>query len=157
MAGTENRGLAGPFDAAGDLHLIKLAVGCPTPEALVARQVERRAREGALFHWTRMMPRRREALLAGGSIYWVIRGQVRLRQRLLGLESLEAEGSGRRRTRLELDADLVPTEARAWRVFQGWRYLSAAEAPPDLGARPPGGLEDMPEAMWRDLRSLGLL
>ncbi len=143
--------------ALGDVHLIKLAVGCATPEALARRQAERRARQGTLYHWTRMMPRRREALLDGGSIYWVIRGQVRLRQRLLGIESLRDEADGRRRSCLELDPLLVPTEGRAWRIFQGWRYLAAAEAPRDLGQRPAAGLEDMPEALWRELRGLGLL
>jgi len=45
---------------------------------------------------------------------------------------------------------------RPWRPFQGWRYLTPADAPPDA-ARGAGGIAAMPERMLAELRALGLL
>ena len=75
-------------------------------------------------------------MLAGGSIYWVIRGQIRVRQRVTGLHG-ERDEKGRAYCLIEVDPELVPTLWRPWRPFQGWRYLSPADAPPDA----PGGCE----------------
>jgi hypothetical protein len=142
------------------LHLMKLAVGCDTPEDLAARQAGILARERRLLHRTRQCPRRRAELLAGGSLYWVIRGRILLRQRVLGVEQLPPSGDGGRSTLFLLDPQLVSTEAKAQRPFQGWRYLSAAAAPRDLppfaaGERQCG--DAMPADMQAELRALGLL
>ena len=137
------------------LHLIKLSAGCGSPETLAAWQAERLARFGRLFHRTRMMPRRREELLDGGSIYWVIRGLVQLRQRLVGIEPfVDAEGD--RATLLLLDPELVRTVPERRRAFQGWRYLTAEDAPADLAASG-DDLPEMPARMLAELRALGLL
>jgi len=143
------------------LHLMKLAVGCETPEDLAARQNRILARDGQLRHWTRQCPRRQDELLAGGSLFWVIRGQILLRQRLLGVDVVPASESEGRSTVLLLDPRLQPTEAQAQRPFQGWRYLRQADAPADLDGGMDGGAaaenEAMPAALRAELRALGLL
>lgn len=142
----------------GALHLIKLSVGSQSIETLRAWQAERRRRFGRVFHRTRMMPRRAEALLDGGSIYWVIKGLVRCRQRLLGFESVSDEHGPA--TLLLLDPALVPTWPLPWRAFQGWRYLPVEQAPPDLERaldHVEGDVAEMPPEMLVELRQLGLL
>lgn len=143
------------------LHLLKLCVGVDSVDRL-RRSAERRAEESVRaggprqsWHDTRMTPRRRDELVDGGSLYWVIRGYVRARQRLLGIDEVP-DSQGRRMCRLRLDPRVVRVEPRAHRAFQGWRYLQATEAPPDLAVPAPGA-EDMPAEMLAELRGLGLL
>jgi hypothetical protein len=112
---------------------------------------------GASWVYTRNHPRRAEEVLAGGSIYWVIRGQVQVRQRVIGFRSGRDEKE-RACCLIEVDTVLVPTLWRPWRPFQGWRYLTVADAPGDA----PGGIAGMeqgamPERMLAELRALGLL
>ena len=102
-----------------------------------------------------MMPRRRNEVLDGGSIYWVVRGLVRARQRILDVEAV-TDREGRAMTALVLDPELIRTQARSQRAFQGWRYLSAEQAPPDLG-QVDEGLAEMPPEMLAELRALGLI
>jgi hypothetical protein len=137
------------------LNLIKLCVGVETITEL-EEWVEQRMRErGQHFHTTRMVPRRGEELTAGGSLYWVIKGQVACRQKLLAIEPFtDAEGIGR--CRLMLEPVVRPVTPRPCRAFQGWRYLSAKDAPADLGKRG-SGLGKMPERLRRELAELGLI
>ena len=137
------------------LNLIKLAVGADDLESVARFQARRRRELGRLLHFTRMMPRRREELLDGGSIYWVVRGLVRARQRILDIEAV-TDREGRAMTALLLDPELIRTEPRSQRAFQGWRYLSAEQAPPDLG-RAAEGVAEMPPEMLAELRALGLI
>lgn len=137
------------------LHLIKLSVGSEELADLEAFQARRRRELGRLIHFTRMMPRRRDELLEGGSIYWVIRGSVRARQRILDIEAV-SDSNGRPMTALILDPELVRTQPRGHRPFQGWRYLPEERAPADLGAEAEG-LAEMPPEMLAELRELGLL
>lgn len=137
------------------LNLIKLAVGAEDLESVARFQARRRRELGRLLHFTRMMPRRRDELLDGGSIYWVIRGLVRARQRILGIEAA-TDREGRAMTALVLDPELIRTEPRSQRAFQGWRYLTAEQAPRDLG-QAVDGLEEMPPDMIAELRALGLI
>lgn len=144
----------------GSLNLIKLAVGIEDVAHLAAVQ-DRRLAESAgaehgarLFHITRNVPRRSAELLDGGSIYWVIRGKIRMRQRILDIEE-DTNDEGRRYCRLILDPERVETEPRPHRAIQGWRYLPAESAPPDL-IPVPGG-EDIPAELAAELRELGLL
>jgi hypothetical protein len=102
-----------------------------------------------------MTPKRDAELLSGGSLYWVIKGQIAARQQLLAIEPFtDTDGIGR--CRLVLAPQLVPVLPRPYRAFQGWRYLAGADAPVDLGAET-GGLAEMPEALRLELRALGLL
>jgi len=137
------------------LHLIKLSVGTEDVDDLRAWHAERLRKTGAVYHQTRMCPRRTAELLDGGSIYWVIKGVVLCRQRLLDIVPA-VDGEGRRCVRLMLDPELVRTEPRAHRPFQGWRYLAPEDAPADLDSLG-AGAEDLPVEMAAELRSLGLL
>ena len=102
-----------------------------------------------------MRPKRAEDLLAGGSIYWVFRGTMLARQRLLGLEE-RIGADGITRCALILDRELVRVAALPRRPFQGWRYLQPKDAPPDL---PPGRAseEPLPPELVRELTEMGLL
>jgi len=104
---------------------------------------------------TRMTPKRAEELLDGGSLYWVIKGQIAARQRLTGLETF-VDSAGVRRCALQLADEIILVQPRPFRAFQGWRYLDAADAPPDLVSGS-GDLAEMPEDMRRELGDLGLI
>ena len=80
-----------------------------------------------------MWPRREKELLNGGSLYWVFKGVILARQRVLRLD--EQRGSdGILRCAIVFDPELVRTEAAQRRPFQGWRYLKPEDAPADLTA-----------------------
>jgi hypothetical protein len=133
--------------------MLKLAVGIGDLDELRRVRAARLKERGGNWVYTRNQPRRAEELLAGGSIYWVIRGQIRVRQRVLGFEPRRDE-NGRRYCLIVVDPQLVPTLYRAWRPFQGWRYLLPEDAPPD---RIGGAAEPPPAEMLAELRALGLL
>lgn len=142
------------------LHLLKLCVGVDSVGDLEnwIRHKLKAQRKGAPrehVHTTRMMPKRTAELLAGGSLYWVIRGEISCRQRLLAVRPV-ADGDDVRRCALALEPAVTLVEPRPYRAFQGWRYLAAKDAPRDLDRAAPGA-SDMPEAMRRELRDLGLL
>ena len=115
------------------LHLIKLSVGSESVASLAKWQATKAAqsKDGLPRHVTRMWPRRKAELLDGGSIYWVIRGFIRARQRIVRLDEADL-GDGVRRCAIVLDPALVSTATTPRRPFQGWRYLRAADAPVDL-------------------------
>lgn len=142
------------------LHLIKLCVGATSIadlEEWIAGRAATARTAGVAFeqvHVTRMVPTRRDEILDGGSLYWVIKGEVAARQRLLDLRTF-VDGDGVRRCALVLDPQVVRVEPRPSRPFQGWRYLAAKEAPCDLGSG--AGAAGLPEALSRELRDLGLL
>jgi hypothetical protein len=147
--------------ASGDgapLHLLKMAVGIADIDELRRVRAARIKQHGRSWVYTRNRPRRAEAVLAGGSIYWVIRGQIRVRQLITGLNS-ERDQKGRAYCQIEVDPQLVPTLWRPWRPFQGWRYLSPSDVPPDAPGGwqiPDGAAGAMPERLIAELRSLGL-
>ena len=143
------------------LHLIKLCVGCDSVEELQGwiderlRQKKRRREPQEHIHTTRMMPTRAEELLGGGSLYWVVRGELSCRQQLVDIRPfVDREGIGR--CQLVLHPKVVLVRPRSFRAFQGWRYLTAADAPADLDRAAPGS-RNMPEPLRRELRELGLL
>lgn len=141
------------------LHLIKLCVGCDSVEDLAEWIDEQLAKARAKGkpaerqHITRMVPSRREELLDGGSLYWVIRGSVQVRERILDIQPF-TDKEGIRRCRLVLDPKLVRTDWQPRRPFQGWRYLPAADAPVDLGKR---NSNDLPPELRAELAALGLM
>ena len=143
------------------LHLIKLCVGCDSISDLEEWIEENQAhyrRLGRAYeqtHTTRMVPKRMSELVGGGSLYWVIRGQVSCRQRLIAVRPFTDSG-GIGRCHLVLEPSVVPVEPRPCRPFQGWRYLDAKVAPCDLAGQA-GDLAEMPEGMRRALAELGLL
>jgi hypothetical protein len=143
------------------LHLIKLAVGADSladlREWMAERMAEARRRRAPLrhAHVTRMTPKRTEQVLDGGSLYWVVKGLISARQEIVGIESfMDSDGIGR--CKIWLGETVVAVTPRPMRAFQGWRYYLATEAPPDIDEAEPG-FAAMPEAMRRELASLGLL
>jgi hypothetical protein len=136
------------------LHLIKLCVGVSELKEFEEwRREEQRARR-SMQHVTRMFPKRSTEILKGGSIYWVIRGLVSVRQRILKLETVTGR-DGIQRCRIVFDPDYVLVRPTPRRAFQGWRYLDPADAPPDLTRR--SGLARLPDALRAELAELGLL
>ena len=141
------------------LHLLKLSVG---PESLAdlarwqnARLKEKRKKRQALLlqHVTRMTPKRKDELLAGGSIYWVIKGQIVARQKLVALTPVKK--NGKPHCALVYEPKLILVARRRHRPFQGWRYLLAKDAPPDI--TDPKSAKNLPQASKTDLAELGLL
>ena len=143
------------------VHLIKLCVGCDSvreledwiKEKLKAKRRKREKLEH--IHRTRMVPKRAEELVEGGSLYWVICGEIMCRQRVRAIRPfVDKDGVGR--CGIVLDPKLVLVEPRPHRAFQGWRYLAPRDAPRDLGKAPKGAAM-MPETLRRELRELGLM
>jgi hypothetical protein len=143
------------------LNLLKLCVGCDSVKDLdqwIRTRLKQRRKRGLSrehMHRTRMVPRRADELRDGGSLYWVIRGQILCRQRLIDVRPF-VDKAGIGRCHLVLEPKLVLVEPRPWRAFQGWRYLTAQEAPRDLDRVAPGA-KNMPETLRRELQQLGLL
>jgi hypothetical protein len=143
------------------LHLMKLAVGCDSVADLTGwikqriKQKKARGEKPEHIHTTRMVPKRMDELLDGGSLYWVIRGQIACREELIAIRPfVDKDGVGR--CRLVLRPKVIVVEPRPFRAFQGWRYLQAKDAPRDLDRAAPGA-RHMPEELRRELRELGLL
>ncbi len=133
------------------LHLIKLSVGAQSIEDI--RQWQKQ--NPPPRHRTRNFPRRAEELLAGGSLYWVINRVVLARQRIIDIvEAVKEDGTAC--AELRFDKMLVPVQGGLKKPFQGWRYLEAKDAPPDVAAGTKTSAE-MPAEMRRELAALGLL
>lgn len=138
-------------------HLIKLSVGTESVESLASWQASHAARftDGLPRHVTRMWPRRAAQVLDGGSIYWVIKGLIQARQKILRMDRVTGQ-DGTERCALVLDPELVRTVTAPKRPFQGWRYLAPQDAPPDL----PGNRqaeEPLPPGLAGALAEIGVL
>ena len=139
------------------LHLTKLAVGVRDIDHLRDLQAVRLAADPPLRHRTRNFPRRRDEILEGGSMYWVISGSMLVRQRIVDIIE-DHWDDGSHCAGLLLDPTLVPLEGRPTKPFQGWRYLTPEATPADRsGSGPALGIDDLPPAMRRELASLCLL
>lgn len=138
------------------LHLIKLCVGAEQVEDLIQWQRDPRALgpDGLPRHVTRMWPKRAEELLKGGSLYWVFKGVVLARQRILRLDEV-IRADGITRCGIVLEPEIVRTAAAPKRPFQGWRYLAGADAPPDL-PKARAGDDALPPELDAALADLGL-
>lgn len=139
------------------VHLIKLSVGTESVEGLAAWQASRRRvhSDGLNRHTTRMWPKREAEILNGGSIYWVIKGLVQCRQKILRFDETIGE-DGIRRCTMVLDAELIRTQTAPKRAFQGWRYLPVADAPPDLPASRQSE-DTLPVDLNRALAEIGVI
>ncbi len=142
------------------LHLVKLCVGAESVDDHRAWIEHRLAAQRAAglepeqVHTTRMVPRRADEIIGKGSLYWVTKGRIQSRQRIIDIRPFtDAQGIGR--CDLVLDPELVLTVPQPKRPFQGWRYFKPEDAPADLGTG--GDLDAMPEAMRVELAELGLL
>ena len=143
------------------LNLVKLCVGISAIEELQASvdyRLEERRRLGKpieQIHTTRMVPRRRDELLAGGSLYWVIKGNIQLRQILLDIRPF-TDDEGINRCDLVMEPRLIATNWHPRRAFQGWRYLAGDDAPDDL-SNDQTGSGQLPGYLKSELSNLGLL
>lgn len=140
------------------VHLIKLAAGSQSIATLAAWQrhvmAERRASglPAQPVHITRMTPKRVDELLDGGSMYWVIKGMICVRQTITDLEGVIG-ADGLARCCIVLEPKLVETEPTPRKAFQGWRYLKGEDAPADLSSL--GGGAGLPEPLRRELMNIG--
>ncbi|MGH6815341.1 MAG: DUF1489 family protein [Hyphomicrobiaceae bacterium] len=144
------------------LHLIKLCVGVDTIADLARWQTRRIAERRKsrtrpyLFHATRMVPKRQAELLDGGSLYWIVKGLLQVRQRISGFsDGIKPDGTPC--CLIHLDRKLVAVRPVLKRAFQGWRYLPASEAPPDLANTSTGAIDALPPKMRKELAELGLI
>ncbi|SMY05981.1 DUF1489 family protein [Flavimaricola marinus] len=139
------------------LHIQKLSVGTEAVEDLVAWQASRRALtdDGLPRHVTRMWPRREPEILDGGSIYWVIKGLVQCRQRIVRFDEYRG-ADGVLRCAMVLEPEIVRVAATQRRPFQGWRYLQPADAPPDL-TEAKAGEDTLPPELSSALAEIGVL
>jgi hypothetical protein len=133
------------------LHLIKLCVGAATPEDLRAWRASRKAAGHRPIVHTRQTPKRAAEIRDGGSLYWVFRGVILIRQPIVAIETV---GEGvTRRCEILLDEAMIATAPQPRRAFQGWRYLEPSDAPADLGSVVSGG--ELPLELARKLREIG--
>lgn len=147
------------------VHIIKLCVGAESIADLAAWQESRRELNKRvhgrdhIWHATRMVPKRQDEVLDGGSLYWVIKGVIQVRQKIAGLDD-GAKEDGTRCCLIRLDPHLVPVRPLPRKPFQGWRYLKPEDAPADLAPGRGGAVDDiakMPPKMRRELAELGLI
>jgi len=142
------------------LNLVKLCVGVSAIEELQAwidYRLEQRSLNGKPIeqkHTTRMIPKRADELLAGGSLYWVIKGNIQVRQHLLEIRPF-TDKEGVRRCDLVMEPRLIATQWQPRRAFQGWRYLAGEDAPADLGED--ASRKALPQDLRSELSELGLL
>lgn len=142
------------------LNMIKLCVGAETLEDLENWQQRVMAQRQALglsvnpIHETRMTPKRGDEIIGKGSMYWVVKHKIIARQRIIGLEKVDP-GEGPKFCIIHLDPEIIKTQIRRKRPFQGWRYLQAKDAPPDLtpGAQ---SLGNTPEHLEQALKDAGV-
>ena len=141
------------------VNLLRMAVRIESISQLKEIQTERRAlTDGRRLHtFTRNMPKRADELIDGGSIYWVVKRLIRVRQMIIGIEKMTND-EGKNFCAIELDPSHTLLDPRPQKPFQGWRYLKPEESPPDA---PKGGAMDfdsgMPSEMMMELKELGLL
>lgn len=136
------------------LHMLKIAAGVSDLAELKELQKERKNERGVYAFYTRNRPKREEEILDGGSVYWVVKGQVQARQKIKSFRAI-VNRRGRPAVLVAFGAKLTPTAWRPHRPFRGWRYLEAKDAPKDMakGAKTKG----LPPKMAAELRELGLL
>ena len=133
------------------VHLSKVAFSCASVETLERRQ-QKRLRDGFVPVVTRFRPKREEELLAGGSLYWIIKHRLVARQAILDFATSPRDG----RTIIRLVPGLVRVRLHSMRAHQGWRYLDPADAPADLEGEP-DGIDALPPAMLGKLAGLALI
>lgn len=131
------------------LHILKLCVGCPTPQLLEDWQS---TRPDPVYHTTRMWPKREAEIVGIGSLYWVMGGEIRARQPINRFEEVIGE-DGIRRCKMIFERGLILVQPTPRRPFQGWRYLAASDAPPDIGKI---GDTELPPEIASELAKIGI-
>jgi hypothetical protein len=145
------------------VNLLKTAAGLQEIDQLVERQsFNKMIYEGqkATYAYTRYMPKRYDEILrSDGSIYWILKGRIQVRQKILGFEMTKDEGDAHEWCKIVVDPQLWLTVAKPKKAIQGWRYLEDKDAPKDRLKYMAGGLshEEPPEEMAEELKRLGLI
>jgi hypothetical protein len=134
----------------GLLHMTKVAYG-QTSLAMLVDTIERRAENGEVIMTTRNLPKRQLEILAGGSLYWIIKHQLVARATIMRFQDA-AEG----RHDIVLRATVIPVRPLSRRAHQGWRYLEGADAPLDLADGDMTG-DALPPKLIGDLADLHLI
>lgn len=139
---------------------MKVAVGSTGVESIKRYQATRLIDyQGNKATWitTRNRPKRDDELLAGGSLYWILKGKFLAHQKILGLESDITE-EGKKFCRIFLDPTFHVTAPKPQRGFQGWRYLQPENTPSDLDdGESVVGFGEIPQEMIKDLQNMGLI
>lgn len=128
------------------LHLTKIAFGAKS-YADIEKWFENRPRVSLT---TRYCPKR-VAEMEGGSLYWVHEHAIVARSPIIGFEQLETG-----RWSIDLEPRLIRVHSRPKRAHQGWRYLSDADAPPDMAEGDDAG-DVLPGRLLGKLSKLGLV
>jgi hypothetical protein len=136
------------------LNLIKLCVGVSEIQEMKSWIAITAGQGEEVEHVTRMFPRRKDEILPEGSLYWVIRSMILCRQPIADLQAVTG-ADGIERCRIVFKPEIILVRPTPRRPFQGWRYLTADDAPPDLSGN--AQADDMSEDMRRELGALGLL
>jgi hypothetical protein len=123
-----------PESAVSEIHIMKLCVGADCLDDLLRWERERNS-DISYIH-TKHRPTRWQELVSGGSLYWVIKGVILCRREIVSFEFNDRAGHWI----VGLRSKNVLTEAQPRRPFQGWRYLTAADAPRDLMSADVDGL-----------------
>lgn len=131
----------------GDIHIVKLCVGAESLDDLLRWEG---ARGEISYIHTRNRPTRYEELLAGGSLYWVIKGSILCRREIVSFDAVDDKENPH--WRIGLNTKHYATEAQPRRPFQGWRYLKTSDAPRDIS----GDTHDMPPDMVKALKDAGV-
>lgn len=148
------------------LHIIKMAAGIESLEHLAERQAayatfDQTYGQRVGRHWTRHRPKRADEIIGSGSIYWIFKGAIQARQKIIALETLEdylEDGVRLKKCAIVYDVDnLIVTEPQPRRPHQGWRYFADEDAPRDLPDGAGGVDPDMPLSLRSELATLGLL
>lgn len=159
MSGQFNEAKAGNQIFMSDLkiHIVKICVGATNVEDLWLSQ-ERKLKNqprSKITHITRMRPQRENELLKDGSIYWIFKGYILARQKIISLEKIRGI-DGVMRCGIVLNPEIQLTQPVKRRPFQGWRYLKDEEAPKDLGEFVPG-VAEIPGSLKIALSDLGIM
>ncbi|MCC3860472.1 DUF1489 family protein [Pseudemcibacter aquimaris] len=137
------------------VNIIKLCVGIESVEHLIEARKNDPRNKGLdyNFHVTRFKPKRADEILDGGSLYWVMKGFIQARQRIIGFEEVKTDNGTK--CMIKMDKKIYLTESQPRRAFQGWRYLDQQSAPKDLPENSPE--QNMPTELRNDLKELGLI
>ena len=118
------------------VNIVKLAVGVRSVEELALIQKRFLNQPGGqiskgFYHSTKLMPKKHEAIVESGSLYWVIKGVICARQKIVEIIKQE-DTDGVKRCRIYLGNSIIKTTPIRKRPFQGWRYLKKNRTPADI-------------------------
>lgn len=133
------------------LHITKVAYGCSSLAELVERVAARVALDGQMFMSTRYLPKRQAEVLAGGSLFWIIKHQLVARAGILGFAANDAG-----RHDILLEPRVIPVKPYPRRAHQGWRYLEGSDAPADVLDGNMAG-DELPPELIGELAGLSLI